>query len=65
MKHTHRALLLLAALMIASLFPPSAARAGNPGTEIWVGSGISWPDYHDAPIACVRGGVGLVFRNIV
>jgi hypothetical protein len=65
MKHTNRSLPLAAALLFAALLSPAASRAGALGTEVWLGTGVSWPDYHEKPIACVRAGLGLVFRNVV
>ena len=65
MKHTHRRLLLRAAFLFATLIVPAASRAGDIGTEAWFGSGISWPDYRDEPIVCARGGLGLLFKNVV
>lgn len=37
--------------------------AGDVHSEVWIGGGVSYPDYHGAAEACGRGGIGAVFRE--
>jgi len=50
-------------LAVTALAP--GAHAGDINPEVWIGGGISYPDYRDVPEACLRGGVGAVFREHV
>jgi hypothetical protein len=60
MRHT---LVVLSIVVLAALLPPRAALAGSVGTEVWVGGGASWLQGRDKPMACVRGGAGIVFAR--
>ena len=54
----------MAALVVSSALPfVPVARAGAVGTQVWVGPGASWPDYNEKPIACVRGGIGVLLAD--
>jgi len=54
---------LVLTLIISIL--PLAARAGGIEVkpEVWMGGGVSWPDYHAHSEACARGGFGGVFAK--
>jgi hypothetical protein len=64
MQTTRRVLAVIGMLWIVWLSPPPA-RADAPGKEVWIGVGVSWPDYHELAMACVRCGVGAVLVDHV
>jgi hypothetical protein len=57
--------ILLIAFLIATLAHVSPVLAGDVHPEVWIGSGVSYPDYHGAAEACGRGGIGAVFMDHV
>jgi len=56
-----RCALILTLIVLA--LPAAPARAGDPAIkpEVWIGGGVSYPDYHDVAETCGRGGIGAVF----
>jgi hypothetical protein len=57
--------ILLIAFLIATLARVSPVLAGDVHPEVWIGGGVSYPDYHGAAEACGRGGIGAVFMDHV
>jgi len=57
----------LAVLFIAAFaaLPPgaSAATAGEIRPEVWIGGGVSYPEYHSAAETCGRAGIGAIFLD--
>jgi hypothetical protein len=37
--------------------------AGELGPEVWIGGGVSYPDYHNSAEAYGRGGIGVILAN--
>jgi hypothetical protein len=60
MQHRIASLVLLATLIGLSASP---ARAGDITPEVWLGGGVSWPDYHHASETLGRGGIGAVLAE--
>jgi hypothetical protein len=59
--HSRVPILLVLAIVFSLVLPVRASAQGTVGTEIWLGGGISWPDYADSGMASARGGLGVVF----
>jgi hypothetical protein len=64
-RFTHLQFLYVTLLVV--LLSPLSARADGLEIkpEVWLGGGVSWPDYHAHSEACARGGVGAVFAKYV
>jgi hypothetical protein len=64
LRHFYRMVVGIA--LVGFVLAASGARADGIGKEVWIGGGVSWPEYHDdTAMACLRGGIGAVFFNHV
>jgi hypothetical protein len=63
----HQRFVLLKSLVLTLILSllPMAARAGGIEVkpEVWIGGGVSYPDYHARAETCGRGGFGAVFAE--
>jgi len=55
----------LVATSLFALFVPINTRADSVHKEIWIGAGVSWPEYRERASACTRGGIGAVIVDRV
>jgi hypothetical protein len=56
---------LIAVSLLLAVVVPIGSRADVLGHEIWMGAGVSWPEYRDMASACARGGIGAILYNRV
>jgi hypothetical protein len=61
----HRFSLAVLFIVAFAALPPAASAdtAGGIRPEVWIGGGVSYPEYHDVPEACGRGGIGAIFLD--
>ena len=61
MQNSRPARLIFGISVLGLVLMPHVVLGGPVGKDFWVGGGVSWPDYREKAIACMRGGLGAVF----
>src|SRR5262249_37912018 len=59
----HRIASLTVILATLAGLSAAPARAGDVTPEVWMGGGVSYPDYHNVSETMGRGGIGAGFAN--
>jgi hypothetical protein len=54
---------IIITLLAVMTWAPNVQAGGGVRPEVWLGGGVSWPDYHGTAEVCVRGGIGAVFLD--